>query len=164
MKRLTLVRHAKSSWQDNGLSDHQRPLNKRGQNDAPTMAQRMQKRGSIPDQILCSSATRTRQTCAIFLNSWRADETTPIYHDALYLATTGTMQSLIEHTEASVAHLMIIAHNPGLEQLALLLHESAPQRLPTCAMVHFEFEQDDFTLHNPDSISLGWYDFPKNQD
>ena len=162
MKLLTLVRHAKSSWQDQHLSDHERTLNPRGLNDAPLMAKRIADRVVLPDHILCSSATRTQQTCEIFNSTWQQQSASVAFEDALYLSSTGTLQSLIENTDAGVEHLMVIAHNPGLEQLGMLLHPSAPKRLPTCAVLHFELDQTDFSLENLQQIQLSWYDCPKN--
>jgi len=162
MKRLTLVRHAKSSWQDQASSDHDRTLNDRGLRDAPVMANRFAKHGSLPDTIFCSSAMRTRETCGIFLNAWNLQTDIVEYDEALYLATTGTIQSAIEAASSDTNHLMIIGHNPGLEQLSSLLHSDAPSTLPTCAMVQFELHQDDYSFNSADAIKLAWYDFPKN--
>ncbi len=162
MKLLTLVRHAKSSWQDQDSSDHDRSLNSRGLNDSPVMAQRLRQQGSLPDRILCSSSKRTRETCDIFLAAWNMQRDAVAYEEALYLAATGTLQSQIETTADDVDHLMLIAHNPGLEQLAQILHPNAPKTLPTCAMVQFELDQSDFSLDNASAINLTWYDFPKN--
>ena len=162
MKLLTLVRHAKSSWQDQDSSDHNRSLNKRGLNDAPRMAQRLQQHGPLPDHILCSSAKRTRETCDIFLAAWNMQRDAVAYEEALYLAATGTLQSQIENTVDDVDHLMLIAHNPGLEQLAKILHPDAPKTLPTCAMIQFELDQTGFALDEAKAINLTWYDFPKN--
>jgi len=161
MKLLTLVRHAKSSWQDQGCSDHDRSLNNRGLRDAPIMAERLQEHGSVPDMILCSSAKRTRETCDIFLTAWNLNASHVEYDQALYLATTGTLQSAIEKVSPEVNHVLIIAHNPGLEQLSSLLHDNAPKTLPTCAMVQFELNQASFSLDNADTIKLGWHSFPK---
>ncbi|MEE9336093.1 MAG: histidine phosphatase family protein [Granulosicoccaceae bacterium] len=162
MKLLTLVRHAKSSWQDQDSSDHDRTLNARGLNDAPHMAQRLQQHGPLPDRILCSSAKRTRETCDIFLSVWNMQQDAATYDKALYLAATGTIQSLIEHTPDDVDHLMLIAHNPGLERLGQILHPDAPKALPTCATVQFELDQASFALDNAEAINLIRYDFPKN--
>ncbi len=162
MKLLTLVRHAKSSWQDQDSSDHDRSLNDRGLNDAPLMAQRLLQRGQLPDRILCSSAKRTRETCDIFLSAWNMQRDAVAYEETMYLAATGTLQSQIESTVDDVDHLMLIAHNPGLEQLAQLLHTNAPKTLPTCAMVQYELDQTSFALDKAEAINLTWYDFPKN--
>ena len=162
MKLLTLVRHAKSSWQDQDSSDHDRSLNARGLNDAPAMAQRLQQHGSLPDLILCSSSKRTRETCDLFLAAWNMQRDAVAYEETMYLAATGTLQSQIENTADDVNHLMLIAHNPGLEQLAQLLHPDAPRTLPTCAMVQFELNQSNFALDKASAINLLWYDFPKN--
>ncbi len=162
MKLLTLVRHAKSSWQDQNISDHERTLNPRGLHDAPLMASRIADRVALPDHILCSSAKRTQQTCEIFNTTWQQEPAEVAIEDSLYLSSTATLQSLIESTSVEVKHLMVIAHNPGLEQLGMVLHPSAPNRLPTCAVLHFELDQADYSLDRPQQINLGWYDYPKN--
>jgi len=162
MKLLTLVRHAKSSWQDHGCSDHDRSLNDRGLRDAPIMAQRLQQHSALPDTILCSSAKRTRETCDIFLDAWNLKADVVEYDEALYLATTGALQSAIEKVDPDANHVLVIAHNPGLEQLSSLLHPDAPKTLPTCAMVQFELDQASFTLDKAKTITLGWHNFPKH--
>ncbi len=162
MKLLTLVRHAKSSWQAQGVSDHERTLNPRGLNDAPLMAKRIEQRVALPDRILCSSARRTLQTCDIFNSSWLQPQADVAIDDALYLSSTGTLQGAIESTDIEVEHLMVIAHNPGLEQLGMLLHPNSPKSLPTCAVLHFEIDQNSFSLENLQRIQLRWYDYPKN--
>jgi len=162
MKLLTLIRHAKSSWQDEDSSDHDRPLNDRGLRDAPTMAQRFTQHSTLPDRILCSSAKRTRGACDIFLASWNMQRDLVEYERALYLAATGTLQSQIENTADDIDHLMLIAHNPGLEQLGQLFDQDAPRALPTCAIMQFELNQSSFALDHESNIKLTWYDFPKN--
>lgn len=116
MNRLILLRHAKSSW-DRPLADHDRPLARRGERDAPRMADWAAENIDPPDLVLCSTATRCRQTLAPFL-AWletaqvRYDR--DLYHasgDALYQAC---MNALEQHRS-----VMLVAHNPGLDELLL---------------------------------------------
>jgi len=162
MKRLTLLRHAKSSWVEEGLPDYVRPLSSRGERDAPMMSQRLLDQQWSPDYILCSAAHRTRQTAQFMLDVHSLDEEHVAFHDALYLASAGTLLEFMQQTSDDVKHLMIIAHNPGLETLGRQLHPDAPNRLATCALVNFEFHSDSFTLQPDTKVDLVLHDYPKN--
>jgi len=164
MKFLTLLRHAKSSWKDASQSDFDRPLNERGNRDAPEMARRMTDAIGAPDKIVCSSAMRTRQTAACFTAAHGLEKEAVVFTEDLYLASAGTLLDCIQQTDAtSVQHLMIIAHNPGLEVLGRQLHTDAPGQLPTCSMLHFALNQDSFEFSDSTDIDLRLYDFPKSQ-
>ena len=160
MKKLTLFRHAKSSWSDKSLTDHQRPLNRRGQRDACTSVNRLLSRESAPDLILCSSSARTRQTAAAFLDTQKIASDCLTVMDELYLASAGALKAIIEDTDSATTHLMLIAHNPGLELLGRYLHPSAPANLPTSAVLHFELNQPTFLLDTHKTIELIFFDSP----
>jgi len=162
MKKLTLLRHAKSSWAEADQQDFDRPLNKRGLHDAPMMSQRLLKRNCTPDFILCSSANRTQQTARFFLESHALQSQAISFDDALYLASAGTLLEHVEKASDDVEHLMIIAHNPGLETLGKQLHPSAPSALATCAVLHFALHSDNFSITQDTQIDLLFHDFPKN--
>jgi len=164
MKKLTLLRHAKSSWADSGQQDFDRPLNERGLRDAPMMARRLLDRQCSPDFILCSAANRTRQTAKFMLDTHALPEQAVSYHDDLYLSSPGTLLNHIQQTNDSVQHLMVIAHNPGLETLGRQLHPGAPAQLATCAVLHFELHSDSFVIQPDTQIELVLHDFPKNSD
>ncbi len=162
MKLLTLLRHAKSSWAEPNQQDFDRPLNKRGLRDAPMMAQRLLDKGRTPDRILCSSANRTRQTAQLLLDVHPINTNAIEYDDALYLSSPGTILEFIQQTDDSVQHLMIIAHNPGLESLGRQLHPNAPTQLATCAILHFQLHSESFVIQPDTQIELVEHDFPKN--
>lgn len=174
MKIVTLLRHAKSSWSDSELSDHDRPLNKRGLHDAPVMRERLYQQSNQPDRILCSSAKRTRETLGFFLPpefsaaelnivSAPADcpDSTVAVCENLYLASAGTLLDSIQQTHSSVKHLMIIAHNPGIEMLCKLLHADAPKRMPTAAICQFCIHNDSFEIQPDTVVDLLYHDYPK---
>lgn len=173
MQTITLMRHAKSSWADSGLSDHDRPLNKRGNNDAPEMARRLLKRDDIPNVILCSSAQRTRETTAHLLDVFDASAPEVQYHEALYLASPRTMLDML-HSAAAHAHIMIIAHNPGIEDLSARLQGIADDIMPTAAIrqftcpsvaslcTHFLNRNPKATATDDIDIKLIYTDYPKN--
>src|ERR1700690_2884320 len=125
MKRLYLLRHAKAVPADPELDDHARALTVRGMHDAAAMARYLRKNNFIPDLILVSSSARTRQTADLVL---REIEAKPDYRDSLYLAETGKIFSLVQAAPQSVAGLMVVGHNPGLEELAGLLAREPVRR------------------------------------
>jgi len=162
MKLVTLLRHAKSSWADSGQKDFDRPLNDRGLRDAPMMSQRLLDRSCTPDAIACSAAIRTRQTAQFMLDVHSLSEQAITFHDDLYLASAGTLLDYIQRTNNEFAHLMIIAHNPGLELLGQQMHPSSPNQLATCSALHFGLHSNSFVIQPDTQIELLWHDFPKN--
>ena len=119
MRQLLLLRHAKSSWDDAKLSDHGRPLDGRGRADAGAMRQAMLGLALSPDVVLVSSARRTLQTLEA-LEPW---EDTPLVEpmDALYLATAPELLKVLNGVAETARSVMLIGHNPGLHELAVLL-------------------------------------------
>jgi phosphohistidine phosphatase len=129
MPTLILYRHAKSSWDDPDLDDHERPLSKRGAKDAPTMARWMAGRKLAPDLALCSTAVRTRATLALTLPGLAAPPRAILYEDALYLATPEALIARVRDIGGDVACAMIVGHNPGLHAAALTLAGRGRQKL-----------------------------------
>jgi len=124
------MRHAKSSWKT-GLPDASRPLNARGRRDAPRMAQALDRRGLRPDHVLCSDAERTRETLAWLEDAWGADvEQTVLAR--LYHAGVGDLLDTIADAP-DVPTLMVLGHNPGLEDLVEHLC-GEPTPMPTAAV------------------------------
>lgn len=119
MRQLLLLRHAKSSWDDPKLDDHVRPLNRRGRLAAGAMREVLRNLGILPDLVLVSTALRTTQTLEA-LEPW--DET-PIVEplDSLYLASGPQMLAVLREVAETVRSVMLIAHNPGLHELACAL-------------------------------------------
>ncbi|MFT5683318.1 MAG: phosphohistidine phosphatase [Myxococcota bacterium] len=117
MPRLLLLRHAKSAWGTDVASDHDRPLNKRGQRNAPAMGVRLAEAGWVPDVVLCSTATRTRQTWAAMEDL--APDVVVTFLPKLYL--TGPRAALPLLAEQTAETVMLVGHNPGFETLASVL-------------------------------------------
>ena len=118
-RTLILMRHAKSSWDDPLLADKDRSLNPRGQRSARALGDWMRDRGWLPDQVLCSTATRTRETLAGLGIAGQTD-----FRDALYHADPKTMLRVLG--EASGRTVLMLGHNPGIGELAGALVRSAP--------------------------------------
>ncbi len=116
MKTLLLMRHAKSSHEEEGMSDHARPLNERGRADAPRMAARLTEAGCLPDRVLCSTARRAKETAELFVEAAGLGE--PIeYRNQLYHAPPGDILDVIAEVGGDAGRLMVVAHNPGMEEL-----------------------------------------------
>jgi len=118
-RRLVLLRHGKSAWPD--LPDHERPLAKRGRRDAPTVGRWLREASCVPDRVLCSTARRTRETWQLMVPELGARPPQPSYQDQIYAANCETLLELARQTEPAVSSLLIIGHNPGIQDLALML-------------------------------------------
>lgn len=127
MKRLYILRHAKAAPGEPGQDDHARPLTMRGLADAEAMARYMHKSGARPDRVLVSTSARTAQTADLVLRELemppRAD-----HRDALYLASPGKILVLLQATPAKAESVLVVGHNPGLEELATLLAREPVRR------------------------------------
>lgn len=141
-RRLILMRHAKSDWGDKSLSDHDRPLNRRGMEDTPLMAQWMEENDLLPDQILCSSAERTRETVELMLQAWSANPDWSMV-ESLYLATPDTIVSTIRSGFSGAETLMVVAHNPGITYLASMLAGKGID-MPTAAIAVFQMTNTEW--------------------
>lgn len=142
-RRLILTRHAKSAWDDPSMTDHDRPLNRRGRRSALELGEWLQSRGYEPDQVLCSTATRTRETWATVAAA--PLEVTPRieFLEALYHASPDVMQKAL--AKAAGDTVMMLGHNPGIAEFARLLVARPPQhpdfsRYPTGATLVVDFQ------------------------
>lgn len=126
MKRILLLRHAKSSWDDPQLEDFQRPLNPRGRQSAKRMARFLEENAIRPGLVLCSAAVRTRATYEILEPAMQG---VPVaFEDGLYEATRGDLLHRLQRVDGHLAQVMVIGHNPGLEKLAQLLADGQGDR------------------------------------
>ncbi|MGW0762129.1 SixA phosphatase family protein [Streptomyces sp. NPDC002814] len=119
LRRLVVLRHAKSAWPD-GVADHDRPLAPRGRRDAPAAGIALAEADCLPDLALCSTAVRARQTWELASAQWGTPP--PVRHDPrLYGADVPDLLSVVHDVSAEVETLLLIGHNPGLEELVLAL-------------------------------------------
>lgn len=135
MVKLVLVRHAKSDWGVPGIPDHERPLNARGERDAPMMAQRLVASGIAIDRILSSTAVRARTTAAEFAEALGVERE---LDSELYASSARTLADKAE--SSGVQSVMLVAHNPGISDLAERLSHGNISHLPTCAVATFTWE------------------------
>lgn len=128
MKTLTLLRHAKSDWDDPVARDFDRPLNKRGRRAARTMGRAMRAEGLAFDAVIASPAVRVVETLAE-IGVGYGEEFAPFYDERVYLASSATLIELVRAADDRARRLLVVGHNPGLERLALLLTEGEDTRL-----------------------------------
>jgi phosphohistidine phosphatase len=140
---LVLLRHAKSAWPD--VPDHERPLARRGRRDAPTAGRWLRTAGHLPDQVLCSTARRARETWQLARAG--AAVTPPVsFDDRVYQGSAAQLLELIRRTDPARTTLLVIGHDPAIPQLALMLAGAAPPawlgrmraKFPTAAIAVFE--------------------------
>ncbi|MDH3613832.1 MAG: histidine phosphatase family protein [Gammaproteobacteria bacterium] len=163
MKTLTLVRHAKSSWKDSGLSDRERPLNKRGERDAPVMGKRAAAAGLRPSQIISSPAVRAWTTAKIFAKALNYPIEFLQREDGLYLASLDNFLDVVATQDAGFNNLMLFAHNPGLTDFANYLVPGITNNLPTAGLVSVNLDCNDWMLYDRPQAELVIYDYPKKQ-
>ncbi|MFT2816230.1 SixA phosphatase family protein [Leifsonia sp. A12D58] len=148
-RRLVIMRHAKSDWPP-GVQDHDRPLNDRGRQEAPLAGAWLHENGCVPDLVVSSSAVRTRQTCELVCSELGDAAPAPQLDDALYAASAPRMLSIVNHVPDSVQTLLVIAHMPGVQELAMHLassdsdpdaYQRAAEHVPTSALMVFEVDK-----------------------
>ncbi|MBN2549242.1 MAG: histidine phosphatase family protein [Anaerolineales bacterium] len=157
MKMLLIFRHAKSSWDDPGLDDHERPLNKRGRQDAPRMGQLIREEELQPDLILCSTAKRARSTAELAAKeAGYQGEIRPL--DELYAAPAEAYLRVLAGISEKFDCVMLVGHNPGLENLLTLL-SGRVEPLPTAALAHVRLDVrswSDITLRTSGELIQVW--------
>lgn len=161
MKTLLLMRHAKSSWDDSSLSDHERPLNPRGRRDAPVMGERLAESRLAPDHILCSTAKRARETAEFVVE--RLAPTGPLdVREGIYHATPRELLAAI--TEAGAGErLLVIGHNPGLGELVERLTDDS-RHMPTAAIAIIELPIEEWSEISNAKGRLIEFLTPKDED
>ncbi len=162
MKTLTIVRHAKSSWDDRSLSDRERPLNARGRKDAPLMGRRIAAAGIRPSLIVSSPAVRAWKTARAVARELNYPMEFLQRESNLYLASVEEILDVVSVQDNQFNNLMIVGHNPGLTEFANFLSPGLTNNLPTAGIVCVAIERDDWTLHARPSTELLLYDYPRN--
>lgn len=143
MKTLLLLRHAKSSWDDPELQDFERPLNQRGRRAAPLIGRFMRQEGFVPDLILCSPAERARQTIALIIEAAHLEGELR-YDERIYEASAESLFEVVSQAEDRFAVLLLVGHNPGMEDLLLLL-SGETQHMPTAALAAITFDTEKWS-------------------
>ena len=163
MKKLYLLRHAKSSWSDSSLSDRERPLNDRGHENAPRMGSRFQDRGETVNRILSSPALRALTTAQLFAQNCGYPEQDIAIEENLYFSGGGSIEALICAQQDSIDALMLVFHNPDITSFANSLdYDLHIGNIPTAGLVSFDCAIEHWADFNRDCTRFEYFDFPKN--
>ena len=157
MKTLLILRHAKSSWKDPSLDDHERPLNKRGQRDAPRMGHLLHQESLSPDLILSSTANRARTTAETVAGCCAYENEIQYLRD-LYLADAEIWVERLREVSDEAQRVLIVGHNPGLEVLLASLTDE-DESLPTAALAQVDLPVEQWTqlnLHSSGRLVKLW--------
>lgn len=163
MKTLTLLRHAKSSWKNPGLIDHDRPLNKRGKRDLRVMGKRIKRAGIRPSLILSSTAVRAWKTAKGIAKEISYPSEFMEREQRLYHAGVERILSVLAQQDDAFNSILIIGHNPGLTDFANYLVPGITDNIPTCGFVSLRIDSDDWNLKGEKKIELVVYDYPKKK-
>ena len=140
MKRLVLIRHAKSSWKNPGLRDFDRPLNKRGKADAPEIGRRLAQRSLMPDRLLSSPAKRAIRTAEIIADAIGFPAGRISHMDRLYGAGAADLMGILRELDDGDDIVYLVGHNPGLTDLINSICSDFLDNLPTCGVFCADFE------------------------
>lgn len=161
MKTLYLIRHAKSSWDNPALPDVDRPLNKRGVNDAPLMGRRLKQRNILPDLLLTSPAVRARATCHAIADEIGFPKHKIATDKNLYHAGETDILQILQRLDNKHAQVMIFGHNPGLTEFANLLANARIDNIPTCGIVACSLDVQTWNETDTGKGSVIFFDYPK---
>lgn len=161
MRLLTLVRHAKSSWEYPELSDFERPLNERGRRDAPMMAEKLRKSPPAPDCLVSSPALRAITTAYVFADAFGVAHEDVLIQPKIYEASPATLLRIARGFDDGDRHVMMFGHNPGMSEFAHLLGRCNFDEMPTCAIARFELAIKTWADLSEDCGELARYGYPK---
>jgi phosphohistidine phosphatase len=162
MKTLYILRHAKSSWKEINLADYDRPLNKRGKNDAPLMGKILAKKNIKPQLIISSPAVRALATAELVAKELHYDKKKIFLEKKAYLASPHELLEIIKKVPQEVDHLILVSHNDGLTELANLLSPQQVVNIPTAGIVSLSFDSSSWQEISKKNANLNFFDFPKN--
>ena len=161
MKTLLLIRHAKSSWEDEGLSDFDRPLNDRGKRDAPMMAERLHERGIRIDAFISSPAKRARKTCEQFIKQYKKNENEILFKTELYMASENAFTDVIEKLDDKFDTVAIFSHNPGITEFANSMTDARIDNIPTSGIFAVNIDAKKWNKFRESKKKFLFFDYPK---
>jgi phosphohistidine phosphatase len=168
MRRILLFRHAKSDWSDPDMADHDRRLNRRGEEAAPKIGAYLARHRLIPQRVLCSTARRARDTWE--LAAAELPNPPPVtYEERLYNARPGAILDVLQRLEGNIRSALVVGHNPGLQEVATLLiasgdldhRERLREKFPTAGLVVIDFAVDNWAKLHPHSGRLERFVVPR---
>lgn len=171
MKQLSLLRHAKSSWEDPVERDYDRPLNGRGRRAARRMGQWMRDEGVVFDAIVASPALRTRQTIE-GVEEGAGHRLAVIWDKRVYMASAANLFAAIQDIDDRIGHLLLVGHNPGIEDLVLdatrgqpsVLRAAVEAKYPTAAFATLDFAVERWTEIADGTAGIARFVRPRDLD
>ncbi len=161
MRTLFLIRHAKSSWDNPGLRDFNRPLNERGLREAPLMAQLLANRGVQPDLLVSSPAKRALTTALFFAEQFGIADEQVLREQDIYEAAPTDILQIISHLPDSAAVVCLFGHNPTFTDVANRFSDNFIDNVPTCGIVQIESEAESWKTMYEGNSRVKAHFFPK---
>lgn len=164
MKQILLMRHAKSSWDNSSVDDFERPLSKRGQNDAPRMGKFLKKSNFIPDLVISSPAQRALETSTLCVQGFGQGGDVIELNKNLYFGSPKDYLSALQGVKSNISRVMIVGHNPLMESFAGSLSgskESTSFRIPTAAIICLESYAVNWDQITWGTCQVNWMIIPK---
>ena len=161
MKKIYIVRHAKSSWGDLNLADIDRPLNKRGKRDAPFMGAKCKSKGYIPDLLISSDANRAYTTAKVFREALGLDSNQLSKDHSLYHAPEDSYLNACYGLDDNVDSVMLFGHNPGITYLANSVSDDYIDNVPTCGVLVIDASIDKWSDLDFSNCILKDFIYPK---
>jgi phosphohistidine phosphatase len=164
MKKLYVIRHAKSSWAEPDMADFERPLNERGKTDAPMMGKRLKKAKIHPDLIISSPAKRALKTAKIIAKELDFPKEQIVTDGAIYPGGVSGLLDVIHSLHDSFQTVILVGHNPGLTDLANYLTDVQIDNIPTCGVFCVDFEIQSWKKVGEGNGICVLFDYPKNEE
>ncbi|GAC1596096.1 MAG: histidine phosphatase family protein [Hymenobacter sp.] len=162
MTTLYLLRHAKSSWSFDELSDQERPLNDRGRDDAPRMGQALAKRRICPDLVVSSPAVRAMSTAVLVAREMQYAHDKIVVESGIYGTDVEGLLAIIHHLPDAANSVLLVGHNPTITETANELSPSVLNEMPTAAVVCLRFACDHWAEVSKANAEFYFYDYPRN--
>ena len=166
MKTLYLMRHAKSSWSFDELTDQERPLNDRGRDDAPRIGQALAKRNLDINLIVSSPAVRALSTAVLVARELKYPHDKIVVNPGIYQADLDTLLAIIRDLPDTAESVLLTGHNPTFTDVAnyLLPNDGLTSEMPTAAVLCLHFKTDHWAEAGPANAEFYFYDYPRNVD
>jgi phosphohistidine phosphatase len=163
MKSLLLIRHAKSSWADFSIKDFDRPLNDKGKKDAPSMAKRLLDKDITIDAFIASPAKRALKTAELFAKEYKAEKSSIIFFEELYLATASIFSEVISKTDDRFKTIAVFSHNEGITDFANSLTDTRIDDIPTCGIFAIKIKTKHWKDFLEAEKNFWFFDSPKKE-
>ncbi|ABG59600.1 SixA phosphatase family protein [Cytophaga hutchinsonii] len=160
-KTLILIRHGKSDWSNNGEKDFDRPLNNRGNMDAPRMGGKLHDMGIMPDLIVSSPSLRTTLTAEYICEQIHYPFEKVDFQEDIYEASVRTLLKVVNELDEKNQTVIIVGHNPGFSYLAEYLSGTVVGNIPTCGIVELTFDLDTWSMVSQNTAKLKNFIYPK---